>query len=183
MKPAYIVFALCTSLIVLSCKNNRFEAEIDKVHELNVTIDSIDAAIRGIDTTAVYNMLGKISHDLAFIQENYNDSITLEIGIILEKYHNIKKSNRDFRINYTLINENIIYTRDQLWRLEENLKINAWELSEGQGYVEDEADVVRKVNLELHSMMEGIEYANTHYEMVQPVIDSLLVAIQTNTNE
>lgn len=179
-----LIYLLLAGITACSSET-KYGKQISYLNGLMTTLDSIEQVLNDIDTAKVYYLAATVKPDLEYIQGAYRgivngevvDTIDIETAIVLERYYQIKKGINGFNDNYRTIQDNIIYSRDQIWRLTENLKINKWDEETSQEYVDDETVVVNSIRMELTSVIEGVEFACIRFDTIKPLIDSIITEI------
>lgn len=175
-----MVVIVCLGLAACA---DQYTEEIVVVQELQAKVDSAEQVLMSLDTAKMREVGASVPRDLQYLQSIYPDTMQIETANMLSIYRRLIKKVAETREQWDAVQENIIYARDQLWRLEENLKINKWEKSEGIGYVKDETNATYMLMEQIDIVMLGAEQTITTYDSLKPLVNELITRIESTAQQ
>lgn len=175
-----IGFLIIVLISIYSCKSDPNAESIKVIDGLLTEISKAENGLNSFTPEKVMPYIDTISFDVKFIEQEYKDTMSLELGTRVDGYYRIIKSISKFEKTYKDQKKDILYSRKQLNNLKSDLSTGVLDSSLLAMYLPTEAEAVERL-LESNSNLK-IWYDNieSNFVIKRRPIDSLIKVIKIN---
>ena len=175
-----IGFIIGLAFLVFGCKSDPNAESIKKIDELLTEVSTAEKELSSFSPEKVLPYMDTISFDVKFIEQEYKDTMTLELGVKVEGYYRIIRSISKFDKTYKDQSKDILYSRKQLNNLKSDLSTGVLDSNLLAMYLPAEAEAVERLtesNANLKIWYDNIE---SNFIKKRSPIDSLIEVIKLN---
>lgn len=122
-----VIALIALTTILPSCKRTKYAKEIVSLDSLQTTLVKTDSALKSIDAAKTNAYYLEAKNNLAYIQNNFKDTMEREMAMFLSDYHSILKSLEMFNKERDKYIKELDYSRKQIENLIHDLQKNAVE--------------------------------------------------------
>lgn len=112
------------TLFLLNFCGTKYPKEVIGVDSLQVSLNKTQTELKAIDKAEINNKYSEIKENIAFIQQNYNDTLTLEMAEFLVDYSSVLKAFESVKEEYAGLEKELEFSSEQLNNLKHDLQYN-----------------------------------------------------------
>ncbi|MBD79145.1 MAG: hypothetical protein CL840_09515 [Crocinitomicaceae bacterium] len=170
--------ALILAGALMGCSSNPNEESIKIVDSLLVKVKQADEELSSVNINGITSYVDTITFDVKFIQQEYKDTMTLDLATKVDVYHRLVKSIYKFEKNYNAQKDDIAYSKKQLLNLKSDLNSGVMDSGLLAMYLPAETEAVNRLLESNSSLKIWFENIESGYSSRRPSIDSLIQVIK-----
>ena len=175
LKPAHLVI-LSLGMMIISCSDHPYQSELDEIEDLELILDSARNSYSSIDLEEIVIVKSNIEADrnslINYVNDNA-DSASTQIGTLIDDLRIALKYLKKLEGNRSQIEEQILYSTDQLSNLEHDLKNNVLRANDVDSYMKDERVAIKSLKKAIDEVKHYSSLGVLKYERNKTMIDSL----------
>ncbi len=179
-KLVYTIFLLAFFFVETAC-NQADPKVIAKIDHLLVVLDSTNKKVSGIDFEKEEEQTKKIKEDLNFIQTNFTDTLSKEMGFVLSDYRGIIAEEGESgggENREKMLKKELDYTKKQLLDLKHDFEKAKLPEADFKKYFETESTTVSKLHAYVNLKQLEFNRKETQYNTLQPKVQAFLDSLK-----
>lgn len=172
------LFFLISVLSIIGCSSNPNEEAIKKIDNLLVEANQASIQLSEFNPDDVKPLVDTINFDVKFIQQEYADTMTLELATKIDTYLRNVKSIRKFESAYNAQRKDVDYSIDQLNDMKADLESGIMDSTGFKMYIGSEEEALNRMkesNIGLKTWYESIQ---STFKTYKTPIDSIILEIK-----
>ncbi|MGB0403161.1 MAG: hypothetical protein ACPGEG_03625 [Salibacteraceae bacterium] len=166
------------SLLLIGCSSSPNEKAIKKIDSLLVQANKASVQLSEFNPADVKPLVDTINFDVKFIQQEYSDTMTMELATKIDTYLRNVKSIRKFDEAYNAQRKDVDYSIDQLSDMKADLESGIMDSTGFNMYIGSEEEALNRMiesNVGLKTWFENIQETFKAYKLP---IDSIILEIK-----
>ena len=164
-------------LFTFSCKNVSVDRELLQIDSLEKVVTVIEAQLKEIDIAQLEKTTKVMSADLDVLREHFNDSLEWDLAKFLSEYHRTNKSIGKYIKQNNYFKREIIYSKEQLSNLRNDLSKNILSADSFNIYIKVEAIAMEELRTTTKSKISLVKASIKAYEDSKPRIKEIILQI------
>lgn len=172
-----IIGSFLTLFLVNSC-GSKYPKEIVSVDSLQALLNITQTELKAIDKAEINNKYSEIKENIAFIQQNYNDTLTLEMAEFLGDYSLVLKAFESVKEEYAGLEKELEFSSKQLNSLKHDLQYNIMNNDSVKIYCMREDQAVKRNAKSVQAMQTALKRNIELCDKLTPQIRRLIESIK-----
>ncbi|NUM50944.1 MAG: hypothetical protein HUU48_07490 [Flavobacteriales bacterium] len=178
-----ILFTFIISTLLFSCQSGKYQKEISALDSLHNLLNIAEQQLASTDTAKVRTIKAEMQKNMDFITENYKDTFSMDMAMMLSDYAFPKKKvYRNFIGNYSKFLKDIEYTRSQLSNLKQDLENKSIPEDKVLTYFTTEQNAVLTICNTIDQNVNTIQTYFLRFDTLHPKVLHIVDSIKTAQN-
>lgn len=146
---------------------------------LQVLLNKVQAELKAIDKAEINNKYSEIKENVTFVQQNYNDTLTLEMAEFLGEYSSLLKVFESVKEEYAGLEKELEFSAGQLNNLKHDLQYNIMNDDSVRIYCERETRAVKRNTESVQAIRATLKRNMELSDKLTPQIKQLMEDIKS----
>lgn len=177
-----IFFLTLTSIVLLTSCHHADPKVIARIDSVMTVLDSTHALAARIDFEKEEENAKKIKSDLEFIQANFTDTLTKDMGFVLSDYRGIVAEEEEEKgggENYEkMLKKELEFSHTQLLNLKHDFEKTDINSEDFKKYFETESTAVSKLYLFVKSKQAEFSKKEKQFTSLQPQVQAFIDSLK-----